>query len=205
MSAPDVEAVVFDVGNVLVEWDPRRLYRKLLPDKDAVERFLAEVCTQEWNREQDRGRPLSEAVAKLSAEHPEQADLIAAYAERWSEMLGGAIGGTIRVLDDLQRAGVPCYGLTNFPAETWPVALRRFPFLWRLDGIVVSGRERVIKPEPAIFRRLANRYGLRPETTAFTDDSRANVTAARALGFHAFVFQSGARLRTDLRGCGLPV
>ena len=205
MTATVTEAVVFDVGNVLIEWDPRRLYRKLLPDDAAVERFLATVCTPEWNAEQDRGRPVADAVATLAAAHPGQHDLIAAYYGRWTEMLGGSIGGTVRILSALRAEGVPCYGLTNFSSETWGLALRRFPFLTTFDGVVVSGREGVIKPDRAIYRRLIARYGLRPEVTAFVDDQHANVGAAGHLGFQATRFESAARLRHDFRRLGLPV
>jgi 2-haloacid dehalogenase len=192
------KAVVFDLGGVLIDWDPRYLYRKLLADEEAVEEFLATVCTPEWNAELDRGRPFAEGVAELVERHPAQAAAIAAYHERWPEMLGGEVPGAVAVLADLRAAGVPLYALTNWSAETFAITRGRFAFLEWFDGVVVSGQERVIKPDPRIFRLLADRFGLDPETTFYVDDSEANVAAARALGFDAVRFTGPERLRRDL-------
>jgi 2-haloacid dehalogenase len=192
------KAVVFDLGGVLIDWDPRYLYRKLLADEEAVEEFLATVCTPEWNAELDRGRPFAEGVAELVERHPAQAAAITAYHERWPEMLGGEVPGALAVLADLRAAGVPLYALTNWSAETFAITRGRFAFLEWFDGVVVSGQERVIKPDPRIFRLLADRFGLDPETTFYVDDSEANVAAARALGFDAVRFTGPERLRRDL-------
>jgi 2-haloacid dehalogenase len=192
------KAVVFDLGGVLIDWDPRYLYRKLLADEEAVEEFLATVCTPEWNAELDRGRPFAEGVAELVERHPAQAAAITAYHERWREMLGGEVPGAVAVLADLRAAGVPLYALTNWSAETFAITRGRFAFLEWFDGVVVSGQERVIKPDPRIFRLLADRFGLDPETTFYVDDSEANVAAARALGFDAVRFTGPERLRRDL-------
>jgi 2-haloacid dehalogenase len=192
------KAVVFDLGGVLIDWDPRYLYRKLLADEEAVEEFLATVCTPEWNAELDRGRPFAEGVAELVERHPAQAAAITAYHERWPEMLGGEVPGAVAVLADLRAAGVPLYALTNWSAETFAITRGRFAFLEWFDGVVVSGQERVIKPDPRIFRLLADRFGLDPETTFYVDDSEANVAAARALGFDAVRFTGPERLRRDL-------
>jgi 2-haloacid dehalogenase len=192
------KAVVFDLGGVLIDWDPRYLYRKLLADEEAVEEFLATVCTPEWNAELDRGRPFAEGVAELVERHPAQAAAITAYHERWPEMLGGEVPGTVAVLADLRAAGVPLYALTNWSAETFAITRGRFAFLEWFDGVVVSGQERVIKPDLRIFRLLADRFGLDPETTFYVDDSEANVAAARALGFDAVRFTGPERLRRDL-------
>ena len=197
------DAVVVDVGRGANERDPRPPYRQLFDDEDAMERFLGEVCTPAWNAEQDRGRSWDEAVDELARRFPDERELIAAYAARWDEMVPAAIPGTPKVLTDLQAAGVPCYGLTNFSAEKFPVARRRFGFLATLDGVVVSGEEGVCKPNPEIFRRLAQRFDLDPSRTLFIDDQPANVAAAEALGFRGHRFTSADRLRADLDVLGL--
>ena len=198
-----VKAVVFDLGGVLIDWDPRYLYRKLLDDEAAEEEFPATVCTPEWNAEQDRGRPFAEGVAELVERHPVHAAAITAYHERWPEMLGGAVGGTVEVLAELRTAGVPVYALTNWSAETFGIARERFEFLEWFDGVLVSGEERMIKPDPAIFRLLLDRFGLDPGATFYIDDSPANVAAADRLGFDALRFTSPAQLRRDLEARGL--
>jgi 2-haloacid dehalogenase len=193
-----VKAVVFDLGGVLIDWDPRYLYRKLLDDEAAVEEFLATVCTPEWNAEQDRGRPFAEGVAELVERHPAHAAAITAFHERWPEMLGGAVGSSVEVLAELRAAGVPVYALTNWSAETFGIARERFEFLEWFDGVLVSGEERMIKPDPAIFRLLLDRFGLDPAATFYVDDSEPNVEAAGRLGFDAARFTTPAQLRRDL-------
>jgi 2-haloacid dehalogenase len=197
------DAVVFDLGGVLIDWDPRYLYRKLLADEAAVEEFLATVCTPEWNAEQDRGRPFAEAVAELVERHPAHAAAIAAYHERWTEMLGGEVPGTVAVLAELRAAGVPLYALSNWSAETFRLTRGRFPFLEWFDGLVVSGEERVTKPDRRIFELLLERFGLAPAATVFVDDSPANVAAARDLGIDAVHFRDAGGLRRDLAARGL--
>ncbi|WP_020573742.1 HAD family hydrolase [Actinopolymorpha alba] len=198
-----ISAVVFDVGGVLLDWNPRYLYRSLLPDERSVERFLAEVCTPEWNAAQDAGRSWAEAVAELTARFPEHADLIRAYDERWAEMVAGALEDTVEVLSDLRAAGVPTYALTNFSAEKWQVSLERWEFLRALDGAVVSGVERVSKPAPEIYQLLLDRHDLAADQTFYTDDLAVNVTAARQVGMRAEVFVNGATLRGQLAAGGL--
>jgi 2-haloacid dehalogenase len=198
-----VKAVVFDLGGVLIDWDPRYLYRKLLADEAAVEEFLATVCTPEWNAELDRGRPFAEGVAELVERHPVHAAAIAAYHERWPEMLGGDIPGTVELLAELRAAGVPLFALTNWSAETIGFARARFEFLGWFDGVVVSGEERLVKPDPRLFRRLLDRFGLAAEATLFVDDAPANVAAARRLGLDAVHFTGPGQLRRDLTGRGL--
>ena len=193
-----VKAVVFDLGGVLIDWDPRYLYRKLLADEAAVEEFLTTVCTPEWNAEQDRGRPFAEGVAELVERHPAHAAAIAAFSDRWEEMLAGDIPGTVELLAELRAAGTPLYALTNWSAETFAIARERFEFLSWFDGVLVSGEERLIKPDPAIFRLLLERFGLAPEATFYVDDSEANVAAARRLGLDAARFTAPGRLRREL-------
>jgi 2-haloacid dehalogenase len=197
------KAVVFDLGGVLIDWDPRHLYRKLLADEAAVEEFLATVCTPEWNAEQDRGRPFAEGVAELVERHPVHAAAITAYHERWTEMLGGDIGGTVELLAELRATGVPLYALTNWSAETFGIARERFQFLSWFDGVLVSGEERMTKPDPAIFQLLLDRFGLDPQATFYVDDSPANVAAASELGLDAVRFTGPERLRRDLEARGL--
>lgn len=197
--------VVFDLGGVLIDWNPRRLYRKLLPDDASIEAFLAEVCTAEWNLQQDAGRSWAEAVAELSARFPERAELIAAYHLRWEEMLGGAIEDAVALLEELHAAGVPLYALTNWSHETFPIARRRFRFLDRFRGIVVSGEERAAKPDPRIYRVLLERYRLDPAATLFIDDVPRNVEGARAAGMEAILFSSAAQLRRDLAARSIPL
>lgn len=194
---------MFDLGGVLIDWDPRYLYRKLLADEAAVEEFLATVCTPEWNAEQDRGRPFAEGVAELVERHPVHAAAITAYHERWTEMLGGDIGGTVELLAELRDTGVPLYALTNWSAETFGIARERYQFLEWFDGVLVSGEERMIKPDPAIFQLLLDRFGLDPGAAFYVDDSPANVAAASELGFDAVRFTGPEQLRRDLEARGL--
>jgi len=194
---------MFDLGGVLLDWDPRYLYRQLLPDEAAVEWFLAEVCTPEWNREQDRGRPWPAAVAELSARFPEHAALIAAYHERWDETLAGAITPSVEVLAYLRERGTPCYALTNFSPEKLQRARARFGFLDWFRDIVVSGEVGLVKPDPRIYHLAVERFGLDPAATVYIDDQPANVAAARDLGMVALHFTGPERLRVALRELGL--
>lgn len=198
-----VETVVFDIGGVLLEWDPRHLYRKIFDDPDEMEHFLATVCTPAWNAEQDRGRSFDEAVAELLPVHPTYAETITAYHERWDEMVPGVIEDSVALLAELRERGVPCYGLTNFSREKFDRVRSRFAFFAWFDGIVVSGDERVIKPDAAIFRRLCERFGVVPARALFVDDSPANARAAGALGFETVEFRSPAGLRDALVAHGL--
>lgn len=191
-------AVVFDLGGVLIDWNPRHLYRKLLPDDASVEAFLAEVCTADWNYQQDAGRAVADAVAEVSARHPERAELIAAYYERFEEMLGGPIEEAVAVVAELAAAGVPLYALTNWSRETFPIARRRFDFLQRFRGIVVSGEERAAKPDPRIYQILLERYRLDPASCLFIDDVARNAEGARAAGMQAIVYTSPGQLRREL-------
>ncbi|HYY80955.1 MAG TPA: HAD family phosphatase [Actinomycetes bacterium] len=196
-------AVVFDLGGVLIDWNPRYLYRKLFQDEAAMERFLATVCTPAWNAEHDRGRPFAEGIAELAARHPAHAAAIAAWHERWEEMLGGEIPGTVELLAELRAAGVPLYALSNWSAETFGEARTRFRFIDWFDGLVISGEERLAKPDPEIFRLLLDRFRLDPRATVFVDDVPANVAAAAAAGLDAVQFRDPPRLRRDLAARGL--
>lgn len=195
--------VVWDIGGVFLDWDPRHLYRKLIHDEAAMEAFLADVCTMEWNVEQDRGRDWDVAVAELAAVHPDKAGLIAAYHLRWEETVAGPVPGTKAILEDLEARGVPQYAITNFSAPKFLLAREAYPELTRFAGIVVSGEVGLIKPDPAIYRALLEAYRLEPAETLFIDDSPKNVEGARAVGMHATRFVDAPTLRRELEGHGL--
>ncbi len=200
-----VDAVVFDIGGVLLDWSPNYLYDDLIPDPAERAWFLGEVATPAWNLRQDEGRTWAEAVAELSALHPEHAEWIAAYDEHWLRMARGVFEDTAAVHDDLRAAGVPTYALTNFSAEKWQVATRTFDALRHFDGVVVSGVEQVTKPDEKLYRILLERYDLHPARTFYTDDVQHNVDAARAVGMRAELFTGAAALREHLRAAGLGV
>jgi 2-haloacid dehalogenase len=200
-----VSSVVFDIGGVLLEWDPRHVYRDVFDDEAEMERFLADVCSREWHEDNDRGVRYAESCAALAARFPQYASQIHMWAQRTEDMIVGTIDGTVEIVAELQAAGVPCYGLTNMEAETYPVRYERYAFLRSLDGTVVSAQEGVIKPDPEIFRRLFERFALVPEETVFVDDAEPNVVAARELGMQAVRFTSPAQLRTELVALGLPL
>ncbi len=191
-----IDAVVFDLGGVLLDWNPRYLYRDLFAQEAEMERFLAEVCTLEWHVANDLGgRPVRENCAELARVYPDHAKAIMAWGERSEEMIGGAIEGTVEILARLRAAGMPCYALTNMESETFPLRQDRFAFMRWFDGAVVSAQEGVVKPDPEIFRRLLARFGLRAQHTAFIDDAQGNVDAALALGLQAVRFTSPESLR----------
>jgi 2-haloacid dehalogenase len=198
-----VDTVIFDLGGVLIDWNPRYLYRQLFDDEQAMERFLAEVCDSSWNEQQDAGRSWDEAVRLRSAEFPEHAALIAAFRTRWDEMLRGPLHDTLAIVHALRARGLRLYALTNWSQETFPLAFERYAFLQVFEGIVVSGAERLIKPDPAIFHVLLKRYGVQPERAVFIDDAPRNVAAAAKLGMHALHFRDAALLRAELVALGL--
>lgn len=201
-----VHTVVFDLGNVLIRWDPRALYRKIFAgDEAAMEHFLAEVCNAEWNERQDCGRSWKDGIALAVQQHPSHEAHIRAYHERWEEMIPGAIEETVAILAELRALGIRLLALTNWSHETFPIALRRFAFLEWFEGIVVSGHELLVKPDPAIFKLLIDRYRLDPASTVFIDDSVRNVEAAVAQGLRGIHFQSAGDLRLRLQDLGMPL
>jgi 2-haloacid dehalogenase len=191
--------VIFDLGGVLIDWDPRRLYRKLFAgDEAAVEQFLATVCTHEWNRCQDAGRSFDEGARLLKAQHPDKAELIDAYGARFDEMMAGPIAGAVEILAELRERGTPLYGLTNFSAETYPHAVARFGFLGWFRGILVSGEVGTIKPDPRIYELLLERFAIDPHRAVYIDDVAANAEAARPFGIHGIHFSTPDALREEL-------
>ena len=195
--------VVFDIGNVLVHWEPRALYRKFFATEDEVEWFLANVCNHDWNLEQDRGRSFADAVIEATARFPEHADAIAASDLRWHETVLGPIDGSVAILEELKARGTPLYAITNFNQDKFRETVARFPFLRLFRDIVVSGDERVVKPDPAIYRLLMERNGLAAEACVFIDDSLNNVAGAKAVGMKAIHFTGPDALRTELAGLEL--
>jgi len=195
--------LVFDLGGVLIDWNPRYVYRVLFEgDEEKVEWFLSNICTAAWNEQQDAGRSFDEAVRVLTGEYPEYELSIRAYYDRWEEMLGGAIEGTVQLLAELKERGVPLFALTNWSAESFPIARQKYSFFDWFDGIVVSGEVGMIKPHPQIFRHLVSTHEIQPEHAVFIDDNLHNVEAARQLGFHGVHFLSPTQLRAELEALG---
>jgi 2-haloacid dehalogenase len=199
-----LRAVVFDIGGVLLEWDPGLVYRELLPDPADVDRFLTEICTPEWNATLDAGRPFDEACAELAARHPDHAELIHAW-KRQDEMIVGEVPGTADLIARLHQTGTPLYLLTNMPIEVFAARRRRYPVLGLFAGAVVSGAEGVLKPSAEIFAVLRRRFDLDPAETLVVDDQEANVAGARAAGFLAHRFVDAPGLAAILREFGLDV
>jgi 2-haloacid dehalogenase len=193
-----VDAVVFDLGGVLIDWNPRYLYRTLFDDEGAMELFLRDVCSPAWIGIVDAGRPFATAVEELTQTHPDQRSLIEAFHARWPEMLGEAVEGTVGVLGELRAAGVPVYGLSNWSSETFPVAEGRYPFLRLLDGILISGEAGHSKPAREIFEVFLERFQLHAERCVFVDDREENVSMAAEVGFDAVRFESPEELRAGL-------
>jgi len=195
---------VFDLGGVLIDWDPRYLYRKLFDgETEAMEEFLATVCTQSWNEEQDAGRPFAEGCAVLKQVHPHAAELIDAWFARYDEMLAGPISGTVEILANLNSRNVPLYALSNWSAETFPAARKRFEFLKWFRGVMLSGDVKLVKPDARIFNLFLETFAIDPGLSVYIDDRRPNVEAARAVGMHGIVFTDAAALRSELIELGL--
>jgi len=199
----EVRAVVFDVGRVLVEWDLRHLFARLIDDPDELDWFLAHVVTEQWHFEHDAGRPLAAMLAERKARFPDHAGLIDAYATRFLETIPGPVPGTAALVEALDAAGHPLFAITNFGTELWAQFRPTVPLLERFRDIVVSGRERLVKPDPAIFRLAEARFGFAAGQMLFVDDNAANIASARELGWQVHHFRDAAALARDLRHRGL--
>lgn len=200
------DTVVFDIGNVLIQWDPRLLYRSIFQNEADADRFLAEVLPPEWNLEQDRGRTFAEGIAEALARRPDHREEILAWDTRWHEMVPGEVPGSVAILTALKEAGIPLYAITNFSSEKFAECEDRFPFLAdSFIDVVVSAHERLVKPDPRIYHVLFSRNALAPERTVFIDDSPANVAAARSVGMHAIHFTDAASLKAALVEHGFPL
>lgn len=205
-NSPHVPAptiVVFDLGKVLLDWDPRYLYRGMFADEAEMEAFLAEVCTSDWVLEADRGRPFAQGCAELAARFPRYEAAIRAFDERWQDMLVGEIEGAVALKRQLQARGAPLYAISNFSREKFAETAVRFPVVTDFLGVVVSAHEGLVKPDPAIFRLFLDRYGLSAAECLFIDDSLANVASARQVGMQATHFTTPEALEADLKGVGL--
>ena len=197
-------AIIFDFGGVLLDWNPRYLYRKLFPnDEQGMECFLAEIGFDEWNHLQDAGRPFSVAIAELCARHPQYCDLIRAYDERYPESIKGAISGTVGILHYLWTMGTSLFGLSNWPAEKFSLVRPEYEFLGWFKGIVISGEVGIAKPDPRIFQVLLAQVDRPAGECLLIDDSQANIAAAQALGFQTIHFHGPAQLARELAKLGL--
>jgi 2-haloacid dehalogenase len=194
-----IQTAIFDLGGVLIDWNPRYLYRKLIQNEAEIEYFLSNICTPAWNAQQDAGRPFHEGVALLQAQYPQHAELIDAYHQRWEEMFGGAIGESVAIFRQIKSMGMPVYALTNWSAETFSPTKKKFGFLQEFDGIVVSGEEKVAKPDARLFRILLERYKIAASTALYIDDNADNITTAKQIGFHTIHFQNASQLRQALQ------
>ena len=201
----EIQHIVFDIGNVLLRWDPEIPFKRLIPDDATRQQFLAEVCTPDWNLEQDRGRPWQDGEAELVTRFPEHEALIRAWRAHWHEMVPGSLEETTVILDELISSGHDVTALTNFAEDTFTEAQERFPYLRLFRGVTVSGRVELVKPDPEIYRLHADTFGLAPAATLFFDDNAANVEAARAAGWKAERFIDAATMRADLARHGIRV
>jgi 2-haloacid dehalogenase len=199
-----IKAILFDFGNVLLEWNPRQVYRRYFPDDEAaMEHFLQEVNFMEWNAQQDKGRTFAEGIAELSQEFPHYANLIQAYHDNWSESIGDPVAGTVEIMKRLKKSGYPVYGLSNWSSETFPLVRNKFIFFDLLDDIVISGEVGQIKPDPEIYEIALQRIGRPANECLFIDDSLANIEQARRMGFAVVHFQSPEQLETELKALNL--
>lgn len=197
------QAVVFDVGRVLIQWDLRHLFARLIEEPQELDWFLANVVTEEWHHQHDEGRPLDEMVPERCREFPDHAELIHAYRERFNETIPGQVPGMARIVERLKREGVPLFGLTNFGDEFWEGFRPTQAFFDDFADIVVSGREKCAKPDSAIYEIAEKRFGLPPQALLFTDDKQANIDAAAARGWQTHLFRDAATFELELLDRGL--
>lgn len=195
--------IVFDLGGVLIDWNPYHLYRKMFDSDEEIKQFIEETSILKWNEKQDEGRPFSEAVKLLSAQHPRYDKHIRAFHERWVEMISGEIKGTVEILAQLREQEYELHALSNWSAETYPFARSRFEFLTWFQEIVVSGYINLIKPDPRIFAHLLGKIEQKAEDCIYIDDSKVNFESAQKLGFQAIHFQSPEKLREELLQLGI--
>jgi len=200
----NINTLVFDLGGVLIDWNPEYLYNKIIPDEKERRWFLSTICTPDWNEQQDEGRSLKEATEHLVGKYPEHEASIRAYYDRWKEMLGGPIHETVEIFRQLKfHTSLKLYALTNWSAETFPVALELYEFLHWFDGRLVSGEEKIRKPFPEIYRLLIDRFAIEPAKAIYVDDNIRNVLPARELGFHGIHFRTPALFKKELEGLGV--
>ena len=199
-----IQAVIFDFGNVLLEWNPRHVYRRYFPnDEEAMEEFFREVNFMDWNLQQDKGRPFAEGVAELSKRFPHYSYLIQAYHDNWEDSIGDYLAGTVEIMKQLKNAGYSLYGLSNWSAETFPIAREKYDFFHLLDDYVISGEVGMVKPEPEIFELLLQKIGKPAKQCLFIDDALVNIQQAQKMGFATVHFQSPEQLEDELRALQL--
>lgn len=199
-----IEAVIFDLGGVLIDWNPSYVFDKMFENEEKKKHFFENICTPDWNEKQDAGRTIKEANEELLAKHPEWKEYIEAYYGRWEEMLGGPIHETVEIFKQLKESGkYKLYALTNWSAETFPVALELYEFLHWFDGRVVSGEEKMRKPFPEFYQLILDRFHLTPEHTLFIDDNLRNIKAAEEIGLRTIVFESPQQLKEELHRLGI--
>ncbi|HVT85447.1 MAG TPA: HAD family phosphatase [Chitinophagaceae bacterium] len=202
----NINTIVFDLGGVLIDWNPRYVYRNIFKTENEMEWFLQNVTTTEWNENQDAGYPLHKATEELVAKHPEWSEEIRAYYGRWIEMLGEALHETVEIFHELKQNGkYKLYALTNWSAELFPHARERFEFLKWFDGIVVSGEEKMRKPSAEFYRIVLDRYHLDPASTIFIDDSLRNIKGAEVVGIRGIHFHNAQQLKEELQRLGVEV
>jgi 2-haloacid dehalogenase len=200
----DTKAIIWDLGNVLIDWNPDYVFDDLIKDKEKRTYFFKNICTPDWNENQDAGYPIKLATQELVTKHPDWKEYIEAFYGRWEEMLGGPIEGTVKIFRQLKEGGLyKFYALTNWSHELFPVALARYDFLHLFDGRVVSGEEQMRKPDPRFYKLLLERYKLSADEVLFIDDNLRNVQAAEALGIKSIVFKSPQQLEDELRQSGI--
>ena len=199
-----INTIIFDLGAVLIDWNPDYMYRTLFDDEQEMRDFLNNVTTSDWNEEQDAGRSLEEGTELLIKQHPQHEAHIRAFYGRWIEMLGDAFAGTVEIFKELKDSGkYKIYALTNWSAETFPLAQQRFDFLNWFDGVVVSGAEKMRKPTPAFYQVLLDRYNVKPEEALFIDDNYRNILAAEKMGINSIHFTSPEQLKETLAAKGI--
>lgn len=198
-----IKNIVFDFGGVLLDWNPRYLYRDFFKNEEEMEFFLSHVCTQDWNEQMDAGRPFKEAVEELQTEWPQFESAILMYWKEWPRMVRGHFPQSVKLLHELKNKGYRIYGLTNWSAETLKLMIPLYDFFEELDGMVVSGEEKVLKPHPRIYQILLSRYNLQAEETVFLDDNQANVIGASAAGISGILFDNVENVRTKLAALGV--
>jgi len=200
----EIDAIIFDLGGVLIDWNPSYVFDKMFDDEEKKKHFFENICTSDWNEKQDAGRPLEEATQELVRKHPEWKEYIVAYYGRWTEMLGGPIYDTVEIFRQLKQKGkYKIYALTNWSAELFPIALERYDFLHWFDGRVVSGEEKMRKPFPEFYQLVLDRFHLTPQETLFIDDNVRNAEAAGNFGIKTIIFKSPAQLKADLTQMGI--
>jgi len=198
------DTIIFDLGAVLIDWNPRYLYRKIFKTEDEITWFLENICTHDWNEKQDAGRPFEEATDELLLKFPEHEAAIRAWYSRWEETISGDIPGTVEILRQIRDSKkYKLYALTNWSAQTFPWALQNFEFLHWFEGIVVSGVEKSRKPFPEFYQILFDRYKVNPSSALFIDDSQRNIDGAQAVGLPGIRFQSPEQLKADLNKIGI--